>query len=129
MPGNLHFHTHDAFSPFPPEHQGKYDVVALRFFLTLTNTEKVALLMENFKALLSMRPVCTALKARDCGLDSSTLKDWPICIRKEPGGYLQWLEPDMLTAKAIAANPETSKSACERMASLMRKPTPDAEYK
>ncbi|MCJ1245730.1 hypothetical protein MMC30_002934 [Trapelia coarctata] len=98
MPANVHFHTHDAFTPFPEECLAQYDIVHIRFFLTLTNTENASSLIQNLLTLL------------------------------KPGGYLQWFEPDMLTSKAIAPNPEVSKSATETMVSVMRKPTPTSEY-
>jgi hypothetical protein len=54
LPPNVHLYTHDAFTPFPATYIGQYDVVHLRFFLTLLNTgEKVATLIENLMALLS----------------------------------------------------------------------------
>lgn len=71
----------------------------------------------------------TALKVQNDQLDYSSLTYWLIWNCKEPGGYLQWFEPDMLTTKAIAINPKTSKSGTESMVAIMKKPNPDAEYK
>jgi hypothetical protein len=43
MPENLHFHIHDAFAPFPEEHQGIYDIVHVRFMvLVVMDTERGA---------------------------------------------------------------------------------------
>lgn len=54
MPENLHFHTHDAFVPFPEEYRGMYDIVYLRFMvLVVMTTERVGPLLDNLMALLS----------------------------------------------------------------------------
>jgi hypothetical protein len=54
MPENLHFHIHDAFAPFPEEHQGIYDIVHVRFMvLVVMDTERVASVLDNLIALLS----------------------------------------------------------------------------
>lgn len=45
---------HDAFKPFPEHHIGSYDIVHLRFFVTLLKSEdEVRGLVENLAALLS----------------------------------------------------------------------------
>lgn len=45
----------------------------------------------------------------------------------EPGGILQWTEPDMSSTFAATISPATSKAATERLVSLMKKPGPGAE--
>ena len=53
IPTNVHLHVQDVFTPFPPDHVGIYDVVQLRFFLTLVNPTNVRGLIENLMTLLS----------------------------------------------------------------------------
>ncbi|KAF2198221.1 hypothetical protein GQ43DRAFT_443550 [Delitschia confertaspora ATCC 74209] len=98
VPGNVKLHTHDAFLPFPEKHVGRYDVVHVRFFVTLLNPENIQRFIQNVVALL------------------------------RPDGYLQWFDANPSTAKATAINPTTSKVAVEKLAALMRKPRPDSSY-
>ena len=54
LPLNVSLHVHDAFMPFPEHHIGKYDIVHVRFFVTLLKSEdEVQILVENLIALLS----------------------------------------------------------------------------
>ena len=43
----------DIFNPLPEELRGKYDVVHLRFFMTIANDENVHVIIENLKTMLS----------------------------------------------------------------------------
>lgn len=45
----------------------------------------------------------------------------------EPGGYLQWSEPDMSSTRATAALSSTSIGAAEKLAALIQKPRPSVE--
>lgn len=54
LPSNLHLHTHDVFTPFPDEHLGCYDVIHLRFFVTMLNWDNLSPFIENLRTLLSM---------------------------------------------------------------------------
>lgn len=54
LPSNLYLHTHDAFTPFPDEHLGCYDVIHLRFFVTMLGWNNLSLFIENLRTLLSM---------------------------------------------------------------------------
>ena len=49
----MHLHTHDVFSPFPQEHHGQYDVVHMRFMISLLTEENLLPLLENLASLLS----------------------------------------------------------------------------
>jgi trans-aconitate methyltransferase len=54
LPLNVSLHVHDAFTPFPESHIGQYDIVHMRFFVTLLKSEdEVQRLVENLAALLS----------------------------------------------------------------------------
>ncbi|KAI0487359.1 hypothetical protein F4859DRAFT_509927 [Xylaria cf. heliscus] len=53
LPKNVSLHEHDAFKPFPAQFLGTFDVVNLRFFITLLNTENIQRLLSNLKALLT----------------------------------------------------------------------------
>lgn len=53
LPRNVSLHEHDAFLPFAPEFLGSFDVVNLRFFITLLDGDNVRLLIRNLKSLLS----------------------------------------------------------------------------
>lgn len=47
----------------------------------------------------------------------------------EPGGYLQWVDLDILSSRAIKPEPSSSPtSATEKLIALMRKPQPNAIY-
>ena len=54
LPPNVYLHTHDVFLPFAPEHWGQYDVVHMRFMISLITEENVSSLLENLALLLSM---------------------------------------------------------------------------
>lgn len=51
--GNISLYEHDAFRPFPSEYHGKYDLVNLRFFMTLLNGQNLNQVLQNIMALLS----------------------------------------------------------------------------
>ena len=53
MPKNLSLHTHNAFAPFPREFLGNYDVVNLRFLITILDIRNFDTLLKNVTALLS----------------------------------------------------------------------------
>ncbi|KAJ5281465.1 hypothetical protein N7478_006837 [Penicillium angulare] len=72
VPSNVNLYEHDTFQPYPDEYHGKYDIINIRFMMTLLNKEKYHLLLQNVKALL------------------------------KPGGILQWLDPIPFNVKAIA---------------------------
>lgn len=118
-PTNLHFHIHDALQPFPKEHLHQYDIVSIRIFLTLADSKKAQSLLSNIAALLSKRHVSYIV----------CLEGFYANLVLEPGGFLQWLEPDMLTTKPWCPKPSVSTAAIERMIGVMKKPHPDAEYK
>lgn len=50
---NISLYEHDAFQPFPSEYHGKYDIVNLRFFMTLLNGQNLDRVLRNVMALLS----------------------------------------------------------------------------
>ena len=54
LPANVILYVHNAFAPFPQEYAGVYDVVHVRFFVTLINEENVAGFIQNLMVLLSM---------------------------------------------------------------------------
>ncbi|PTB66986.1 hypothetical protein BBK36DRAFT_4129 [Trichoderma citrinoviride] len=97
LPGNVALHEHDAFTPFAPELLGSFDVVHLRFFITLLNGENIRPLLDNLKTLL------------------------------KPGGFLQWLDFDPRSAKAIATRPDMHMPRTESVVSIMRKAQPDVD--
>lgn len=52
--GNIvHLFTHDTFNPFPSEYLGQYDIVHIRFFVTIVNNEDAEPLLNNLMTLLS----------------------------------------------------------------------------
>jgi hypothetical protein len=51
---NISLYEHDAFQPFQSEYHGKYDIVNLRFFMTLLNGQNLNQVLQNVMALLSM---------------------------------------------------------------------------
>ncbi|KAL7928812.1 S-adenosyl-L-methionine-dependent methyltransferase [Trichoderma chlorosporum] len=97
LPKNVTLHEHDVFKPFGPEFLGSFDVVNLRFFITLLNGENIRPLLNNLQTLL------------------------------KPGGFLQWLDFDPRSAKAIAIIPDMYMPRTEGVASIMRKAQPDVD--
>ena len=101
-PPNLHFHTHDAFTPFPDEFQGAFDVVGIRFVLCVVNNPDAPRLLQNLVSLL------------------------------KPGGYLQWFELLPFTLRAVPAvdndGNEQPSPAVEKVASQWKKPRPTTSY-
>ena len=53
-PNNVHLYTQDIFKPFPEASLGQYDIVHVRFMLTLVNNKDAEPLLENLVTLLSM---------------------------------------------------------------------------
>ncbi|RAO72382.1 uncharacterized protein BHQ10_008394 [Talaromyces amestolkiae] len=72
---NITIHEHDAFQPLLSEYHGKYDIVNLRFFITLLNGQILNQLLQNIMALL------------------------------KPGGLFQWLDIDAPSVKPIGLEP------------------------
>ena len=55
LPHNVHLYVQDVFAPFAEEFVGVYDVVHVRFFMTLVvDTEALGPLIRNLMTLLSM---------------------------------------------------------------------------
>lgn len=50
----MHLYTHDVFEPFPAEFNQAFDVVHVRFFMTLVNNESLGPLIRTLMGLLSM---------------------------------------------------------------------------
>lgn len=46
----------------------------------------------------------------------------------EPKGYLQWLDLDPRSARALAPNPLMSTTAVEKIVALVQHPQPDVKY-
>ena len=76
-----------------------YDVVHLRFFLTLLNPSNVQGLLRNLMTLL------------------------------KPGGYLQWVDCDGSSCRVAAGSPSAPSAAMEKVAAMMRRPHPEADYR
>ncbi len=114
LPSNVHPHTHDAFETFPQKHLGTYDVVYIRFLITLVNSENVTTLVRNVMDLLSEAAF-------------SPLEPQKSYQSTEPGGHLQWFEVNPLSIRAKAVHASVSTTAAERLAALIRKPGPDAD--
>ncbi|KAJ5618421.1 hypothetical protein N7528_007064 [Penicillium herquei] len=47
IPANVSLYEHNTFQPFPVEYHGKYDIVNVRFMITLLDKEKVRLLLQS----------------------------------------------------------------------------------
>ena len=55
LPSNVSLHVHDAFTAFPEELWGTYDVVHLRFFVAVVKDNDPGVLLANVVKLLSER--------------------------------------------------------------------------
>ncbi|KAF7531225.1 hypothetical protein G7054_g9081 [Neopestalotiopsis clavispora] len=97
LPENVSLHLQDAFAPFADEFLGSFDVVNIRFFITLLNGNNVQPLLSNLKTLL------------------------------KPGGFLHWLDLDPRSARPICAGPSVRMPQTENVATLMRKVPPDLD--
>ncbi|KAJ5918712.1 hypothetical protein N7454_009856 [Penicillium verhagenii] len=75
LPSNVTLHEHDAFQPFPEEHLGKYDIINVRFFMTLLSGQNLPQLLQNVMSLL------------------------------KPSGIFQWMDIDAPSVKAIGPDP------------------------
>ena len=53
LPENVSLKLHDAFTPFPSEFHGKYDLVNIRLFLCIVQHDDPSKLIKNLAALLS----------------------------------------------------------------------------
>ena len=53
VPPNLHFWIHDCFKPFAEDLLGKFDVVNVRFFVTIVTPQTLPPLIQNLMTLLS----------------------------------------------------------------------------
>ena len=53
LPENVSLNLHDAFTPFPRELHGKYDLVNIRLFLCIVQHDDPSELIKNLAALLS----------------------------------------------------------------------------
>ena len=84
--------TLDVHEPIPEGLRGKYDVVHVRLFLTVVRNDDPGPILENMLRMLS----------QSCCRSSSTLL---MLFLPEPGGYLQWSEPDLATESVECARP------------------------
>jgi len=89
-PETVNLIVHDAFKPFAEEYQGVYDVVHVRFLLTLVSSDTIQTLLQNLLKLL------------------------------KPSGYLQWVEPDMMASRIVASDPQSSTAAVEELQKMMQ---------
>ncbi|MCJ1333650.1 hypothetical protein MMC10_010350 [Thelotrema lepadinum] len=96
-PANVSFHEHNAFEAFPESCQEQFDLVSMRFLLTVVNESTAATLLRNAASLL------------------------------KSGGHLQWLEPDMSTTTLRTSKASLETAAVERMIEMMKKPSADAD--
>ena len=55
LPNNINLHTHNAFAPFPQELLEAYNVINLRFLVTVLDRAKLDTLLGNLTALLSTK--------------------------------------------------------------------------
>ena len=53
LPKLINLHTHTALAPFPQEFLGKYDVVNLRFLITVLDRDRFGTLLGSLTSLLS----------------------------------------------------------------------------
>lgn len=50
---NTDLQTLDIYKPLPAELKGKFDIVCLRFFMTISNDSDVDFVVENLRGMLS----------------------------------------------------------------------------
>ncbi|KAL3468098.1 hypothetical protein BJX64DRAFT_273628 [Aspergillus heterothallicus] len=85
LPDNVRLEKLDILAPVLEELRGSYDVVAIRFFSLIVKDNDVGTLLGNLLSLL------------------------------KPGGYLQWIEPDISAWKAISPRPDIVSEASEAL--------------
>ncbi|KAL2843922.1 hypothetical protein BJY01DRAFT_248384 [Aspergillus pseudoustus] len=94
--GNVCLEKLDILSSVPERLHGIYDVVAIRFFTLMVRDNDVSTLVGNLLSLLSRYPFHPV--GRQLG---------------EPGGYLQWIEPDISAMRALSPRPDIKSDASE----------------
>ncbi|KAL3440952.1 hypothetical protein BJX65DRAFT_314283 [Aspergillus insuetus] len=85
LPANVRLEKLDILAPIPEKLRGRYDVVAIRFFSLMVKDNDVGTLLGNLLSLL------------------------------KPGGYLQWIEPDISASKAVSPRPDICSEASEEL--------------
>ena len=98
IPASRHLYAKDAFTIFPPEDCGMFNIVHARFWQCLVNNPDTPVLLENLASLL------------------------------KPGGYIQWSEPLPLSARTVCANPTLDAPAVDRLTTQGHKPKPTSTY-
>lgn len=113
-PSNVTLKAHDSFDPFPEEYHGVYDVVNVRYFMSLLhNKERLHLFLRNVRSLLSMislSPNPTIYLEHRVNDNNSS----------EPGGLFQWFDLNPRTARVISANASVITTATEKVATMIR---------
>lgn len=125
LPSNVSLHVHDAFTAFPEEIRGTYDVVHLRFFVTVVKDNDPGILLANIVQLLSER-ISTSDPNHCFPNFSIALETYSLT---EPGGYLQWVEANPLAAMVVKARPSIDASAVMNMQKFLARPRVDATYR
>lgn len=111
LPSNVSFHEQNALQPFPERCHGYYDVIAVRLLHVALGNDDWEKVCNNLKHCLSeCTPHCSQF---------SILHSYKI----EPGGYLQWIEPDLSPSgwKTISLVPSAPKDALERAIATLHK--------
>ncbi|KAJ5938243.1 hypothetical protein N7454_004585 [Penicillium verhagenii] len=95
VPPAVTVHQQDAFQPFPEKYRGMYDIVNVRFFITLLSEEKLKTFLQNVMSLL------------------------------KPGGFFQWLDLDPRSAHPISAYADSPVTQASAVAGMMKTVPPD----
>lgn len=113
---------HDAFEPFRPEHIGAYDIVHLRFFITLLNADNVHRLFANLLTLLSMCCYLHYLQQEQNHLPDKIAKDF-----HRAWATIQWLDLNPKSVRTIVAEPTAPQTRTQGVMALMQRTPPGIE--
>ena len=95
---NVEFVVHDVVEPFQPQYHAKFDVVHVRFLSFALKAQDLNISVENIVRIIreySLRLMKALENATKLRLSNAT----------GPGGYLQWLEVDVVDCWAIPDTP------------------------
>ncbi|PYI14349.1 UMTA methyltransferase family protein [Aspergillus violaceofuscus CBS 115571] len=107
LPSNVRLHEWDIFSEVPEHLVGQYDVVHVRLLVFVVRGEPTELLRRFLTLLMT-----------NFQIDSIGLTLDRIYARAEPGGWLQWGEPDVPSMRLVKADPSLAENGLRELFEL-----------
>jgi hypothetical protein len=114
LPTNIHLYEQDAFGTFPPDYVSRFDLVNIRGFVSFTRLLEAEKLLHNVSQILSKYSITEFLI-------------FILTSRKEPGGYLQWIDLNPLETRVVRSDDVTATPRLDQLLEGMRRPVKDAD--